>query len=336
MVDYFKNHGMVSHLKPEKSCIILRNGISMVSGLRVFKIKIPNWIGSEFLEAIIREEKVGFHIRLYGNLRKWRYGKKSAILDLNYTDYCLSIKLIAKRLGVAENEIRNFEFSSLELGGNIKLPRNYEVFIPSLLAYPELNIDRWKEETVYFFGTKYRLIFYDKLKEMRDRRIISRKVANKLIKQFFILRFEIKIDSKSGYRKKEEVRTFGTIKENWLSLSDDWRESFQKAKIVDLFSDSKKMYPNSLTKKEMKEYGNFLLINNIGIDRGLYYFQYFMKNRKSEAVTYIQCLFKNYKTGENWNFYENILTEVYHKSETMKVGCRALNYNKGKTTTKTV
>lgn len=336
MLDKIKAKGDIPSYYLYSHCVLEHTAKDRFTGGHVIYVKIPNGNKTEYLDVRILEKTEINNIRIEGNLRKWIYGSKSAVGDLNYTDYTYCIKLIAKRLGVEEKYIWNLEITYLEMGGNIKLPRCYERFIPGLFSYPELTIERWTESTVYFTGEKYRLIFYDKLKELRDRNVISRKVANKLINKFFILRFEIKVNAKSGYRKKDCIHSFGSIRDNWDLLINDWFTAFEKAKIVDLFSDSVEVKKGSLAKRETFDYGNFLLINSIGLDRGLYHYQYFMKNRKSEAVEYIQYLFKKYKTGGKWKFYENTLIEANLKKEDMKERIDRPHYNKKKTTTKSV
>lgn len=292
MLDKFEAKGKLLKYYLDTSCLIKYSYKDRISGGKIYCIKMPNSSKTEYLDVKILDSPNGCTIRMEGNLRKWKYGSKSAVCDLNYDDYCLSIRL--KRLGVVEDWIWNLELTYIELGGNLKLPRSYERFIPGLLSYPELSLERWTESTVYFTGIKYRLIFYDKLKEMRANKVISERAADKIIKKLFILRFEIKIKAKSGYRKKECVHDFVSIRENWNLLLDDWFDAYKKAKPVDLFSDSIEVKKGTLTKRQAFDYGSFLLVNEIGIDRGLYSYQYVMKNRKNEAVDYIQYLFKKY------------------------------------------
>lgn len=330
MLDKFEAKGNMLSYSLDRKCILRFSGKDRFSGRIIHYVKIPNIKGTEELDVRILENQEDCFIYLEGNLRKWKYGRKSAVRDLNYCEFCWCIKLIAKRLGVEEEWIWKLEFTYLEMGGNIKLPRSYERFIPSLISFPELTLDRWKESTVYFNGAKYNLIFYDKLKELRDRNIISGKVAKKLIEKLFVLRFEIKVNAKSGYRKKEFVQTFGTIRENWIPLVEDWFATFQKAKSIDLFSDSIEVKKGTLPKRQSFDYGLFLFLNQIGVDRGLFFFKYFMTGKKSEAVDFVQHLFQKYKTGDRWNFYDNILSEVRSKSEEMKEGANRYDYNKKK------
>lgn len=336
MLDKIEAKGDFPAYKLDVHCILKYTGKDKFSGGLIRNVQIPNLNKTEFLEVRIVDRTKGNWIKIEGNLRKWKYGNKSAVRDLNYRDFIFCIGLIAKRLGVEEKYIWNLELTYVEMGGNIKLPRSYERFIPSLFSYPELALERWTESTVYFKGAKYSLIYYDKLKQLKDTNVVSSKVADKLIKRWFILRFEIKVNAKSGYRKRDFIQTLQSFEENWSDLLDDWFITFQRAKAIDLFSDSVEIKKGSLTKKQTFDYGNFLLANEIGIDRSLYFFQYFMKDRRSEAVDYFQHLYKRYKTGENWNFYKNILTEVKSKSEMMKQGLPTSYYNKKKTTTKTV
>lgn len=336
MLDKVMAKGAITNYNLDAHCILEYTGKDRFSGGLIHYVHVYNWNRTEYLEVRIFERLEGNKIRMEGNLRKWIYGNKSAVGDLDYKDFSFCIHLIAKRLGVEERWIWNLEITYLEMGGNIKLPRCYERFIPGLISYPELTLERWTESTVYFNGAKYSLIFYDKLKQLQNTNVISAKVANKLINKWFVLRFEIRVNAKSGYRKKDCIQTFQSIRENWDHLLDDWFRTFKKAKPLDLFSDSIEVKKGSLTKRQAINYSCFLWINEKGIDRGLYYYQYFMKDRKNEAVDFIQSLFKKYKTGEKWNFYENIIAEVKYKSERMKRGLNTSDYNKKKTTTKSV
>ncbi|MCH4821678.1 hypothetical protein ML462_00700 [Gramella lutea] len=319
MMDYFKSKGEIPEFYLDPYCNVkLIYGNKNKEG-KVWIIEIYNHNLTEILEVKIKQTPNGCKIFLEGNLRKWKYGGKNAVNDLSYSAYCECVELISKRLGVDSKFIYELELNYIEIGGNIKLPSAYDRFIPCLTSYPELTIERWSASSVYFKGAKYRLIFYDKLLEMKDRRIISGKVADRLRKHLFILRFEIKINAKSGYRKKKEIRTFKSFKDNWNDLIEDWKSSFYKAKICDLFSDSKRVERNELNPLETKNYHNFLFTKKVGVDRALYTFQYFSKNRKSEMVNYIQELHEHFTKGDKWHFYNNVLIAVSNKKDSLLI-----------------
>jgi hypothetical protein len=315
MIDYFKVRGVLMNCFPDELC--LKHSVDLSVNPILKRLRIPNESETEFLELTYLIKKPHL-IRIEGNLRKWWYSKKNAVSDLNKTSLNKCVKLISQRLSVNESEIWKLEFFYLELGGNIKLESKYSTFIPSIVEFPRLELERFSNKSVTFSGEKYSIIFYNKIIELSDRGIISTKTAKRLLEKIFILRFEIKIGAKSGYKHLSKLRTFLSVKNNFDFLVDDWLEMFYKVKIIDLFSGVKEINKDSITPKEFIHYMAFQKMRDTGIDYALYLSNNFVKNRKSQSRNKLLEIHKEFSDGVKWHYYTHIASTVALKAGQFK------------------
>nr|WP_321222044.1 hypothetical protein [uncultured Psychroserpens sp.] len=315
MIDYFKARGELISYFPDKYCLLYSDDLRDTSVIK--RMRIPNKSHKRFLIFSYLVEQP-HKIRIEGNLRKWWFGEKSAVADLNKSNLNKCVKLIGERLGVDESEIWKLEFSNLELGGNVKLERKYNSLIPSIIDYPRLEMTRFSRKSVKFEGDKYSLIIYDKLQELKDRGKISSETAKRLMEYIFIFRFEIKIGTKSGYVHKDKVKTFALVRDNFDFLVDDWLDRFYKFKIIDLFSGVKEIPRGSMTKREFLDYLVFQKMCEIGIDYTLYLSDTFVKNHKSVSKKELLKIHKKFSDGKKWNYYTHIASSVALKAGQFK------------------
>lgn len=312
MVDYFKLRGEVNYLL-DSYCISDDKNYNY----KIVKYKVYNCSRSEFLELTHTIDEPN-RIRINGNLRKWWYGKKSAINDLSKTSLKKALKQLSKRIGVPYIILINMELFYIELGGNIKLERKYDLFIPSVFGFPRLERQRYNNKSVTFIGSKYSIILYDKLHELKDRGIISKKVADKLIARFFILRFEIKVKAKSGFKHKEKVRSFSSILKNYDFLVDYWLDSFYQLDFIDLFSDVVEIKRNEMSGKRMFEFLAFKAIRELRMDHIDFLCEKFIKSHKSKFKENVRRVYSENLDGKRWNYYTHISSSVSLKAGKLK------------------
>jgi len=149
-----------------------------------------------------------------------------AAADLNSNDIINTLLFLSERIGADVMDIFGLKIRGIELGGNIVLPKEAEIILQAALEYPQLKRVANREGTVYFMGTKYHLVLYDKLKEMIDRGAINKRIGRKLRDRIFILRFEISINRPSGYRLRPYIQDFGSVINYYEELVEEWLNAF--------------------------------------------------------------------------------------------------------------
>jgi uncharacterized protein YutD len=315
MVDYFKLRGILQGYSFDEACI--RNNDGKKDTNIIGCMKIPNRTERNYLEfSYLKEDPKKVIIR--GNLRKWWFDTGHAVHDLNFTDLRAALRFLASRLGVDSRHILLIDFAMLELGGNIKLERKYDLFIPSLIGYPKLSRTRYDKTSVYFVGTKVSLIVYDVLSRMKNRGEVSAKTAKRMMEQLFIMRFEIKIAAKSGYKHKAKVANFGMLLKHYDFLVDDWLNSFMKMEFIDLFSGEKEIAAKSLSKKKVFERLIYYTLKEIGLDFSLIIADKFITSHNTEARRDLQRIFNSNRNGKKWNYYTHISSMVAQKAQLLK------------------
>ena len=238
MIDRFKASGKVVGLSTRH---LEQINTSVVDGFVKNKFRVPNRDGSEFIHLFTNP--FNMEITLEGNLRKYWFGRNSAMNDFSYTSYISCIKFIATVLRIKSKHLWHLSIRRIEIGGNIKLKRKYADIIPAMKRYPRLYRVNYKKGTTKFKGTKKYIIAYDKLAEvLKNGNVrISKKNKEKMLKSIFILRFEISFFGLHGSGLKNELSTLLAVKNNWNDLIDFWVDSFGKIEVEDELGDIRKI-----------------------------------------------------------------------------------------------
>lgn len=315
MVDYFKLRGVLLNYAFDEACMRFSDGRRDTSV--VCYIKVPNRRKSDFLTfSYLRKDPT--KIRIEGNLRKWWYTTGRAVADLDYYDLYGALQFLAKRIGVDLVDLLQVNIVKIELGGNIVLKKDFELFLPSIQEYPKLELKRYGKSSVYFLGSKYEIILYDKIQEMIDRGAVSSKVGKLLKERIFILRYEIKINSPSGSSYKEKVSSFQNVLDNYDFLVDEWLNCFMKIEFVDLFSNNKKIEFNSLSQKEFIQYIAFLRLKDLDLDFVNILSDKLVRSHKTETRREVRKIMDKFKSYEKRNYFTQISNMVARKAGNMK------------------
>ena len=306
MVDNHVSEGFLRKFSPSVNCTEKKKGISINNK---YFTSYCIWNGSVKIE--IRKYNNNF-FRLFGNLRRWYFGYKS-LNDFNNRHFKKCLKMIAKRIGADYENLLGFNIKKIELGFNLKLESVHKKFIPCLVEYPRLKKIRWCKSTVSFKGTKYSVIYYDKLKELLDRKNgISKNTYDKVSKKYFFLRFEKKITSKSGTSLKTKITTLGYVIDNWSFLIDDCYNSFLKVKKVDLISGVKTL-KRPMTSGEFKVFLIYAGLERLGFDLVFNYVDLLVVDRKSKLKNSLMDIFNNHRLGSECSDLDYINTAARNK-----------------------
>ncbi len=312
MLDRIGTKGCLTDINTDRLIKDKTNKYSRITGERVFDYKIPSLTGKDVLELRIREKSN--KIQLRGNLRKWRFGN-SIVADLNFGDYIETIEMLSNILSVDIQYLWDLEFTSLEIGGNVKLPAIYSGVEHEIVSLGKLSRGRFKN-TVYFNGEKHGYKFYDKTKEHKK---LKKRSKKKIKKAFHMLRIEEKIKSKSGVPKKDKIMTLGAIRDNWDYLIDDWAGIIDRTNLKEGKKELAFM-PNSMTRLEIKDQLVRKRIKNKGIEKTIDYCIKNFNGKPSVIRKYIMEIYNTVIKGSEYIDYYDIKKYIDLKADEMK--CR--------------
>ena len=279
---------------------------------RIFK---DNSNEGNFLQLTLTSRGRGFTIE--NSLRAWWFG--NTMQDFDYYSFCKCIKKLAKRLGIKKSELWNSGVTYLEIGGNIRLHRDYASIIPSMVAFPRLKRIPYSETTTYFKATNWQIIAYDKVAEMYNHKKISRRVWEKLSETIFFLRFEVKLTTPSGTTIGDKVNTLYKIRDNWDFLIDYWEKTFCKIKYL-RYHNPKPLFKNEhMTRKELKDYGFAVAVK----EQGLEHFHKiidtrFRMNHKSQEKSNIAEICRRCSIEDFSEFQKHVTNAVILKANKMR------------------
>ena len=258
-------------------------------------------------------------IKINGSIRKWWFGKRSAVQDFDYKSFCLCIGTISKKLNISQLDFWESKVTYLEIGGSIKLKRKYEFIIPSMISFPRLGKAQFKNETVYFKGANYELIAYDKIKEIFKEKSNSKRLRDKICKGVFVMRFEIKLKTPSGTNLKHRVNTLLKIKNNWGFLINYWESTYSKIEFNKIQNPELISAKEHLTRRELKEYCVVLGVDSFGIEFiNNIINTNFIKNHRSGERKHVLEICKKFEVKEFSQYKNEVFEAVNKKAQIMK------------------
>lgn len=312
MVDHFKIGGYLKNYELDQYCRNCNDRYLKSGGTSIF-YEIPNRDKSHNLILSYRQSHPN-NVWIFGNLRKWWLPSGHAICDLNSNQIIEALIFLSERIGAEVIDLFSLRFLEIEIGANILLPKNGEIILPSALEYPQLKRVQYGKDTVYFKGSKYHLKLYDKLKEMADRGMISKGVYKIMRDRIFILRFEICINSPSGYRLRPYIVNFETLVNHYDDIVEEWVNSFFRIEFSDLLSKVKNTDDIDWTKRKFVRYMAFFGLETVGIETAMNLSDQFLSNRRSETRKDLMKIVSEFRSNENGSIFNLIAKKVVEKS----------------------
>lgn len=228
------------------------------------KYLITNPRNGEKLELIVDNRTPYCYLK--GSWRRWFFGQnKSLSQDLNRVQFYKVVKMISKITGIPVRAIIAGNIKRLELGFNVKLKREQDLFIPSLKRYGKLKRMIIEKETVKFLGSKMTFKCYDKGKEHLPK-IAKRKIADKINKHLLFMRLELELKSISATNFSYLKHPFDIYK-NWDYLLDQLcKIVLTDIEKVDLFSSDLDLTQYLKTLTELEQILIYKGIKSEGLD----------------------------------------------------------------------
>lgn len=187
-------------------------------------------INEEFITVSLNSKFSGF--KIIGNLRKWWFGKNNIVSDFNYISFCACVTHLAHRMSIPEEALWESAISYVEIGANVRLSSKFDDVIASAQSFPRRKRFGDVDETVYFKTQNTDIIIYDKITHAFKKTGLKENARDRLLQNMFLMRYEIKLRNIANTVLSDEVKTLGSIKENWNELLNYWEKEFYKIKLI--------------------------------------------------------------------------------------------------------
>ncbi|MCP9199127.1 hypothetical protein MKO06_04350 [Gramella sp. GC03-9] len=282
------------------------------------KFLITNPCNGENLELVADNRTPYCYIK--GSWRRWYFGLKGSLSqDLNRRQFFEVAKEISKITGISIRAIMAGNIKKVELGFNVRLKREHDLFIPSLKRYGKLKRMIVEKETVKFLGTKLTFKCYDKGKQLLPK-IAKRKIADKLNKCLLFMRLELELRSISATKFSYLKRPFDIYK-NWDLLLDELCSIIlTDIEKVDLFSSDLDFtqFPKTLT--EFEKILMYKGIKNTGLDEVILWVnsRSLHKPKRSYNRKKIYEIFHSHKSSDKQYVITEINSRILSKAGFLK------------------
>ena len=237
------------------------------------------WKGLTFFPQFVTAELVTNYVAEWGNLRLMikgdhlivrnslhKFFKGENYSDFTYTEVCNAIDLLFLQLEIKEHE---FSVKKLEFGLNVNMNIQVSELLPCLLFYKGKEFDNLRSKAhkygVKCFLTEYCVKVYDKVKQVKDKDLIS--LDGNLMR--FELQFNVKrkIPGVSSLKDLKEPENLELLFQECLKalknieikemsdlslLKSRDRELLFAGKMKDFWVNEKKISPENYKKRKAK------------------------------------------------------------------------------------
>lgn len=209
---------------------------------------------SELNNMRIKQTCHGIFIK--GSLSKYVLGNNIYTLTRGKTKE--AIDKIQDELSINLND---FNVYKMEIADNFKLNEPYKNYLNFLIDCPYLK-KSYFDDSIYFSNKQRQLVFYDKPKEMRSKKIL----LPKEFKQFEhkTLRYEVRFRKNLREQLKKEVKIRDLYEKDFYSdIINKWKSDYFSINKLQRIMLDNKAYT---TPKTYKDYLLLQFINEKGID----------------------------------------------------------------------
>jgi hypothetical protein len=156
----------------------------------------------------------------------------------------------------------------IELGYTLRFPSHMKSVLKCAVKHKSLRDASYYKSTTSFEGVNYNFGMYDKLRELHDAGLVSKKNYDKFRKHFFVLRVEINYEKVSGegFAKKNLRRVVDVI-QNWELIFDEITNHLGNILYVDWLSPRMMERVDKNTDSDFDKLLISLAIDNLGMQR---------------------------------------------------------------------
>jgi len=174
-------------------------------------------------------------IKIRNSIRKFYFGADS-MQDLSKTDLEDVLDILADKLWISKECIKDFINYKIEIGVTNEHERNFNMFMLSVIDHKYLKDQlRVNSDTVSHMGDNLTVSCYNKGEEVKNNQKLKKKLN--LPEDVYYLRSEIKIHKVSGVKfALDNLRTIGDLLNNHERAYDFMIRQLQYIKFIDCIS----------------------------------------------------------------------------------------------------
>lgn len=259
---------------------------------------------------------------IHRNIRKDRFGEGKTA-DLRFINFLKIIEKFIWEFNLDEKSVWNSRVTKLELGATIKLSSKMRGILSCFDSFKDLTEKNiYGDNGIAFIGENFSVSIYDKLKKMEKNEELfkssknKKKLIEKVSKNNYFLRFEVKIEKVSGFNRhsfKGKINRLKDIRDNWNYLGTALFDMYNDISYIDILSPE---VEDSIAGKERKPMNDFLKFKGmqaIGKDRFFNQILPLMKNYKG-SLSKFRSEYRNF-----FNDYERKFRVDYEYQFTSKL-----------------
>ncbi len=239
-------------------------------------------------------------IRISGSLRKWFYGQLS-LKDFTLADLEDALKLLGTILNISFEDLKKFEFSTIEIGLNIPSKVDFSYFKNEIKGFKNSTYNHpvINKTSLTFSNKSFKLIVYDKVEEIKSK--IKKKRLLKDIEEenFFDIttkmnyfRIEFKITKgKSRIHSRINIETIGDLLEQFKELFIFFWVNVNKLEFLSENKDVLVFAPKNKTIKEMNDYFMKVGMKSFGYESALELTNQLKNEHKRQERRFVKSTF---------------------------------------------
>ena len=252
---------------------------------------------------LIRSELI-----IHRNIRKDRFGE-GTVHDLSYLGFLKIIDKYISDFGIDEKTMWNARVTKIELGVTLKLKSRMRGVLSCFESFNGITEKHiYGDAGISFIGNNFVVTFYDKLVKMQKSKELFKnsknraKLFEKVTKNNYFLRFELKIHKVSGFNSdenlfKKRIERLKEIRDNWNYLGKALFKMYEKVNYIDILSPEVEESFKGKEKKPMNDFLMFKGIKSVGKDRFFTQLIPLMKNEgnsQSKFKKWYRDFYNNY------------------------------------------
>lgn len=211
-------------------------------------------------------------LKITGSLRKWYYGQLS-LNDFTSSDFVRAIRMLGEYLGISYSDMLSMDFSSVEIGMNIRSKTNFTTFKQHMKGFKNKTYKSVVYETAtYFKNDSFEIKLYDKIEEIKTKLKSKKKIMDideieflDRNKNYFRVEFKIR-KGKARIYSKTKIKTIGDAIDNFNELYIFFWNSLKELQFVSDECKTIEFNPEAGTIKEFTNYLYNYALDSLGFD----------------------------------------------------------------------
>lgn len=221
------------------------------------------------------EYEIKTELVVHRNIRK-EFFDEGKTNDLKYDNFLKVLENIKIEFDLKDKDLWNSRVTKLELGATLRFKKNMRGILScfdSFNGLTEKNI--YGNDGIAFIGENYSVSIYDKLERMSKNGELFKesknkiKLKDKVAKNNYFLRIELKIEKVSGFYRSEfknKINRLTHIRDNWNYLGTALYGLYSQINYIDVLSPEIEFLISGEERTPMNNFLKFKGMQSIGTD----------------------------------------------------------------------